>query len=127
MSEGQPYERDETNTTEKDRILAWSKDVADSTAEEARKPRAQSPHSKPRRLEQEPAVEQPVQVVEQEPPRVIVNQIVRTPAVVVTRIRSEPIPKEEISTKAVIGTVLGATAGAVVAYGTCSRSPYCIP
>lgn len=111
MYEGQPYEKDETNTTEDDRILAWSKDVADSTAKEARDPRAQSPHSKPRRLEQEPA-----RAVEQEPPRVVVNQIVQTPAVVVTRVRSEPIPKEEISTKAVIGTVLGATAGAVVAY-----------
>ena len=115
MYEGQSYEKDETNTTEKDRILAWSKDVAYSTAKEARDPRAQSPHSKPRRLEQEHT-----QVVEQETPRVIVNQIVQTPAVVVTRVRSEPIPKEEISTKAVIGTVLGATAGAVVAYGTCS-------
>ena len=115
MSEGQPYEKDETSTTEKDRILAWSKDVADSTAKEARDPRAQSPPSRPRPLEHEPA-----RVVEQEPPRVVVNQIVQTPAVVVTRVRSEPIPKEEISTKAVIGTVLGATAGAVVAYGTYS-------
>ena len=112
MYEGQPYEKDEINTTEDDRILAWSKDVADSTAKEAR---AQSPKSKARRLEQEPA-----RVVEQEPPRVVVNQIVQTPAVVVTRVRSEPIPKEEISTKAIIGTVLGATAGAVVAYGTYS-------
>lgn len=101
-------EKDGTCTSEKDRVLAWTKDVAASTAGEAPKPISQAPHPEARR-------------VEREPPRVVVNQVVTTPAVVVTRVKPES-PKDEISTKAVIGTILGATAGFVVAYGTYCRS-----
>ena len=104
MSGDQPIEKDESRTSDKDRVLAWTKDVAASTAIEAPKPTSQAPHPEARRVEQEPA-------------RVVVNQIVTTPAVVVTRVKPES-PKDDISTKAVIGTILGATAGAVVAYGT---------
>lgn len=105
----QSIEKDGTYTSEKDRVLAWTKDVAASTADEAPKPTSQAPH---------PEVRQ----VDREPPRVVVNQIVTTPAVVVNRVKRES-PKDEISTKAVIGSILGATAGAVVAYGTYFWSP----
>ena len=48
---------------------------------------------------------------------VVVNQIVTNPPVVVTRVKApEPKPSDEISTKAIIGTVVGATAGAFIAY-----------
>ena len=100
-----PSEKDGTHASENDRVLAWTKDVAKSTAVEPPHPTSQ-------------ASEPEVRYVEREPPKVIVNQVITTPAVVVTRTRPESRPKEEISTKAVIGTVLGATAGAVVAYGT---------
>lgn len=103
MYEDQANEKDGTQYSEKDRVLAWTKDVADSTADKAPRVTSQAPHSEARH-------------VEREPPRVVVNQIVTTPAVVVTRIRPEPTSKDEISTKAIIGTLLGATAGAVVAY-----------
>ena len=102
-----PNEKHGTYASENDRVLAWTKDVAKSTAIEA-------PHS----MSQAATTE--AHYVEREPPRVIVNQIVTTPAVVVTR---ESRPKDEISTKAVIGTLLGATAGAVVAYGTSLPNP----
>lgn len=110
MYEDKPKDKSRTNISEKDRVLAWQKDVAESTAIEAPHPTSRTPHPGSRR-------------VEREPPRVIVNQIITTPAVFVTRARPESTPKEEISTKAVIGTVLGATAGAVIAYGTYVSSP----
>ncbi len=100
-----------THISEKDRVLAWTKDVAESTAEEAPYLMSQTRTSEARH-------------VETKPPQVIVNQIVTTPAVIVTRTRPHPAPRDEISTKAVIGTVLGATAGAVVAYGTYNPTTY---
>ena len=57
--------------SEKDRVLAWTKDVAVSTADETPKPTSQPPHREARHMEREP-------------PRVVVNQIVATPAVVST-------------------------------------------
>ena len=111
MYRDKPNEKDETYVSEKDRVLAWTKDVAKSTAIEA-----------PPRTSQAPQPE--VRYEEHEPPRVTVNQIVTVPPVIVTRTTPEPRPKDEISTRAVIGTVLGATAGAVVAYGTSSPKPY---
>lgn len=107
MYRDNPNEKDETYVSENDRVLAWTKDVAKSTAIET-----------PPRTFQAPQPE--LRYVEQEPPRVTVNQIVTIPPVFVTRTRPESRPKDEISTRAVIGTVLGATAGAVVAYGTSS-------
>ena len=103
MYEDRANEKDGTDNSEKDRVLAWTKDVADSTADKAPRVTAQAPHSEARH-------------VVRESPRVVINQIVTTPAVVVTRIRPEPTSKDEINTKAIIGTLLGATAGAVVAY-----------
>lgn len=86
------------NDQEDQRVLAWQRDVAKSTASEAS------------RLEVQPTP------VERIPTQIIVNQIVQ-PAVVVTRTRTEePKPTDEISTRAIVGTILGATAGAVVAY-----------
>ena len=110
MYRDKPNEKDETYVSEKDRVLAWTKDVAKSTAIEAPPRTSQAPHPEVRYVEQEPAT-------------VTVNQIVTIPPVIVTRTRPEPRSKDEISTKAVIGTVLGATAGAVVAYGTSSPKP----
>ena len=109
MYEDKSNEKDGTYVSEKDRVLAWTKDVAASTADEAPKSTSQAPHPEARHGERES-------------PRVVVNQIIATPAVVVTRVRPEQ--KDEISTKAVIGTILGATAGAVVAYGTYFRNSY---
>lgn len=111
MYEDELNAKDETRISENDRVLAWTKDVADSTANEASRSTTQVSRSK-------------VQHVEREHPRVVVNQVVATPAVVVTHVRPESMMKDEISTKAVIGTVLGATAGAIVAYGTYIRTPY---
>ena len=104
--------KDGSYISENDRVLAWTKDVADSTANEASKSTSQAPYPEARH-------------VEREPPRVVINQVITTPAVVISRVRPQSTPraKDEISTKAVIGTVLGATAGAVVAYGTYSQSP----
>ncbi len=104
MYEDKAKEKGGTHISEKDRVLAWTKDVAESTAKEA-------PYLTSQRRTPE------ARHIEREPPKVIVNQIVTTPAVIVTRARPDPAPRDEISTKAVIGTVLGATAGAVVAYG----------
>lgn len=103
MYEDEANEKDDTYLSENERVLAWTKDVAASTAKEA-------PYATSRESQPEP------RHVEREPPRVIVNQIITTPAVVITRTRQESTPNDEISTKAVIGTVLGATAGAAIAY-----------
>ena len=111
MSEIKQNKKDGTYSSENDRVLAWTKDVAESTAIEPPRPMSQARRPEARH-------------VEREPPRVIVNQLITTPAVVVTRTRPDSIPRDEISTKAIIGTVLGATAGAVVAYGTYDPSPY---
>ena len=110
MYEDKSNGKNETYISDKDRVLAWTKDVVKSTANGAPHPAPQPPQLEAR-------------YVEREPPRVIVNQVITTPAVVVTRARPESRQKDEISTKAVIGTVLGATAGAVVAYGTSGPSP----
>ena len=109
MYRDQSIEKYGAYASEKDRVLAWTKDVAASTADETPKPTSQASHPEARHMYREP-------------PRVVVNQTVTTPAVVVTRVKPEP-PKDEIRTNAVIGTILGATAGAVVAYGTVFRSP----
>lgn len=86
------------NDQEDQRVLAWQRNVAKSTASEVS------------RLEVQPTP------VERIPTQIIVNQIVQ-PAVVITRTRpAEPKPTDEISTRAIVGTILGATAGAVVAY-----------
>ena len=110
MYEDKSDEKDNVYLSEKERVLAWTKDVAASTAKEAPDATSLASQPKPRHIERES-------------PRVIVNQIVTTPAVVVTRTRQESNPGDEISAKAVIGTVLGATAGAVIAYGTCFQNP----
>lgn len=110
MYEDKSKGKNETYISDKDRVLAWTKDVAKSTANEAPHPAPQPPQLEAR-------------CVERQPPRVIVNQVITTPAVVVTRARPESRQKDEISTKAFIGTILGATAGAVVAYGTSGPSP----
>ena len=49
-------------------------------------------------------------------PRIIVNNITTSPAVEVHRIKQDVQQEGEISTRAIIGTILGATAGAAVAY-----------
>ena len=75
---------------EENRVLNWQKDVARSTASRA----------------------------PPEPPsttRVVVNHIT-TPTVVVSRAAPRPKEEAEISTRAIIGTILGAGAGAAVAY-----------
>ena len=118
MSEIKSNDKDGTYISEKDRVLAWTKDVAKSIADEASHPTSQAPRPEARYTEREPQFE--ARYIEREPPKVIVNQVVTTPAVIITRTRPESRPKDEISTKAVIGTVLGATAGAFVAYGTSS-------
>ena len=122
MYEVKSNDKDGTYVSEKDRVLAWTKDVARSMANEAPPPTSQGPHPEARYIKREPRPE--ARYKERESPKVIVNQIVTTPAVIVTRVRPESRPKDEIRTKAVIGTVLGATAGAVVAYGMSSPNPY---
>ena len=106
MYENKSNGKDGSYISEKDRVLAWTKDVADSIADEASRSTYKAQQRETRH-------------VERESPKVVVNQIVTTPAVVVTHVRAESAPKDEISTKAIIGTLLGATAGAAVAYGTC--------
>ena len=57
-------------------------------------------------------------------PRIIVNNITTTPSVEVRRMKPESNEDGEISTRAIIGTLLGASAGAAVAYAiTRSESP----
>ena len=80
------------------RVLTWQRDVARSTASEAS------------RLAVQPMP------AERVPTQIVVNQIVQ-PAIVVTRVKpEEPKSTDEINTRAIVGTLLGATAGAVVAY-----------
>jgi hypothetical protein len=88
-----------TDIPESRRCLAWQRDVADSMTLGASKPAVQAiPAEAP-------------------PPRIIINQTVNTPGVVVARVRTEEQkPSDEINTRAIVGTILGATAGAVVAY-----------
>ena len=83
---------------EAQRVKAWQRDVAES--------QAQVISTQARQVSQ----------AEQNSPRVVINQTVNTPVVVVTRVSPESKPTEEISTKAIIGTILGASAGAAVAY-----------
>lgn len=84
--------------TEDQKILAWQEDVAKSTTGKT------------------PTIVRDAPPTQSISPQVIVNQIV-APPVIVTRVRAaESKPYDEISTKAIIGTVLGATAGAWVAY-----------
>ncbi|KAL6721271.1 hypothetical protein ACLMJK_000373 [Lecanora helva] len=93
------------SSSEDQKIRNWQKDVVRSIADDAPPP-ARTYHAPP---------------IQSDPPRarpVVVNQIVTNPPpVVVTRMKAqEPKPSEEISTKAMIGTVVGATAGAFIAY-----------
>ena len=74
------------------RISEWRKDVAYSTNERANSQ------------------------ANMESPRIIVNNITTTPPVEVYRVRPASKGDGESSTKAIIGTILGASAGAVVAY-----------
>ena len=96
-----------SNNSEDQKIREWQKDVirsiGDDNSTTTRNPPPARSTLPPSRLE---------------PSRpVVVNQIVTNPPVVVTRVRApEPKPSEEISTQAVIGTVVGATAGAFIAY-----------
>lgn len=100
MYQDRPVEgpRSDVEDRAKNRVLAWQKDVAKSTADETQSTVEHVSHT------------------QQDTPRIVVNQIITTPAVVVTRVRSEAKPRDEISTKAIVGTLLGATAGALVAY-----------
>ena len=75
---------------EESRVLDWQKDVAKSTAS---------------RAPPEPA----------STTQIIVNNIT-TPNVIVSRPTSQTKQETEISTRAIIGTILGASAGAAVAY-----------
>lgn len=50
------------------------------------------------------------------PPRITVNNYTTTPALLVSQPVPETKPKHEMSSKAIIGTLLGAAAGAAVAY-----------
>lgn len=82
------------------KIQTWQKDVVSSIANDASTMACDPP----------PALTKP-------PPPLVVNQIVTSPRVVVTRVAApEPKHSDEISTKAIIGTVVGATAGAFIAY-----------
>ncbi|KAL9100047.1 MAG: hypothetical protein Q9163_004523, partial [Psora crenata] len=74
------------------RISKWQSDVACNTDEQA------SHHQM------------------SEAPRVIVNNVTTTPAVEVYRVRQEMKGDGEISTRAIISTILGASAGAAIAY-----------
>lgn len=58
-----------------------------------------------------------------ESPRIIVNNITSNPAVQVHRIKPEQNGDGEISTRAIIGTLLGASAGAAVAYAMAKSEP----
>ena len=98
-----------SSSSEDHKIREWQKDVVRSIADDApataREPLPARSNPPPFRSESPPSR------------AVVVNQIVTNPPVVVTRVRApEPKPSEEISTKAMIGTVVGATAGAFIAY-----------
>ncbi len=81
------------------KIRAWQKDVVSSIANDVSTMAREPP----------PALSEPLPIV--------VNQIVTAPRVVVTRVAApEPKHSDEISTKAIIGTFVGATAGAFIAY-----------
>lgn len=54
--------------------------------------------------------------VAKSPPRITVNNYTTTPALLVTQPAPETKPKHEMSSRAIIGTLLGAAAGAAVAY-----------
>ena len=58
-----------------------------------------------------------------ESPRIIINNITSNPAVQVHRIKPEQNGDGEISTRAIIGTLLGASAGAAVAYAMAKSEP----
>lgn len=92
--------RSMVNSISEDRkIAAWQKEVAQSTADNVSTTTREVPPAR------------------SNPPPFVVNQIVSNQPVVVTRVRApEPKASEEISTKAIIGTMVGATAGAFIAY-----------
>jgi hypothetical protein len=89
-----------SDDSEDRKIRAWQKDVVSSIADSA------------------PATPcDPAPTVLRQPAPLVVNQIVTTPRVIVTRAAApEPKHSDEISTKAIIGTFVGATAGAFIAY-----------
>ena len=95
------------------KINEWRKDVAQSRVDEAsttaRNVQSTSSYALPIR----PALSQ----ARSNSAPIVVNQIISSPPVIVTRVKApEPKPSNEISTKAMIGTVVGATAGAFIAY-----------
>ena len=98
-----------SSSSEDSKIREWQKDVVRSIADDApatvREPLPARSHPPPFRSEPPPSR------------AVVVNQIVTNSPVIVTRVKApEPKPSEEISTRAMIGTVVGATAGAFIAY-----------
>ena len=78
--------------SEMQRISNWQNDVAYES--EGRRTRHQTPES----------------------PKIIVNNITTTPGVEVYRVKQISKADGEISTRAIIGTIVGASAGAAVAY-----------
>ena len=86
---------------EDQKIKSWQREVAKSTADDVTSITRN----------RDPAQVDPS-------PLVVNNHIVTTnPPIVITRIKApEPETSDEISTKAIIGTVAGATAGAFIAY-----------
>jgi len=101
-----------SGNSEDEKIREWQKDVVRSIADDSSTaPTAPRDHP-PARSSPPPAYSNPSQ---HRP--MVVNQIVTNPPVVVTRLRApEPKPSDEISAKAMIGTLVGATAGAFIAY-----------
>ena len=99
----------DSGESEDQKIREWQKDVVRSIAADDVTTTCDPPQTR--------AYVRPARPIP--PPRnpVVVNQIVTNPPVVVTRVKApEPKPSDEISTKAIIGTVVGATAGAFIAY-----------
>ncbi|KAL9126608.1 MAG: hypothetical protein Q9217_004365 [Psora testacea] len=80
------------DTSDIQRISKWQKDVATNTDEQTSLRQGS------------------------ESPRIIVNNVTTTPAVEVYRVRSDPRAGGDISTRAIIGTIIGASAGAAIAY-----------
>ena len=108
-------ERLNMSEAENRKIREWQKDVVRSIADED----SVASHRASRPLSNSPPPRYYPHTVRPEPSShpIVVNQIVTNTPVVVTRVKAPEVkPSDEISTKAMLGTVVGATAGAFIAY-----------
>lgn len=100
--------REKKSASARSTVSSWQQDIARYSAERS------NVSSSPQDVAKD-STERISQVVKS-PPRITVNNYTTAPTLLVSQTAPETKPKDEMSSRAIIGTLLGAAAGAAVAY-----------